>query len=306
MKQFTGRVLRAIESARASKPQASWSGDEIKRLKILWEQYGGRVHRIAREMGRTPGSIAGKSRILGLQFHGGRATVLKAGDKRLVGMATVHTHMVRRPDGAVLKSGDNQRKLGPRITKGIWKGLPLYSLTLEERATCSDSCPLLAACYGNNMGRSIRYRHGEALEASLYRELTALQHRHPRGFVVRLHILGDFYEPRYVHFWAACLERFPALQVFGYTAWQPDTEIGSVIARIRDRYWDRFAIRTSGAKEGPRTMVIDPHATCIPMRQERDHPIICPAQTGKTKNCGTCGLCWSAAAKDRPIAFLQH
>ena len=41
----------------------------------------------------------------------------------------------------ILKIGSNNDKLGGLIEKGIWAGLPIYSLTLEERKTCPTSCP---------------------------------------------------------------------------------------------------------------------------------------------------------------------
>jgi hypothetical protein len=271
--------------------------DRTEELERLWQEHGGGIKRIATAMGLTLGQISGRSRILGLQFHGGRARVLARDNQRAVEGQSVFRHRVVRPDLQVLKPGDNQRKLGSRVTKGDWRGMPIYSLTLEERATCPRSCKLWFSCYGNNMGMARRYQAGEALETRLFQELEMLQQRRPSGFVVRLHILGDFYSPAYVKFWAAAVTEFPALHIFGYTAWGPHTKIGRIIARVRDRHWERFAVRTSGASTGPRTVVVS---------RETPGTIMCPAQNGKTKNCGSCGLCWAPAIKDRPIAFLQH
>lgn len=197
----------------------------------------------------------------------------------------------------VLKSGMDQRKIGPVVTKGRWKGFRIFTLTLEERATCPPTCAQLASCYGNNMQWSSRYRHGDELQARLFLQLVRLQDRFPRGFVVRLHILGDFYSVTYVDFWALALDEFPALHVFGYTAHPANGMIGAKIAALRDKHWDRFAVRTSGAKEGPRTNVYASQAR-IPRGT-----IYCPVQRMKSRNCGTCALCW---ATDKPIAFLQH
>lgn len=97
------------------------------------------------------------------------------------------------------------------------------------------------------MQRASRQEHGPLLEATILAELNDLQRDHPNGFVVRLHVLGDFYSAEYVAMWRGALEEFPALRVFGYTAWTNDTEIGSEVARTRERHWDRFAVRTSGA-----------------------------------------------------------
>lgn len=236
---------------------------------------------------------------LGLQFHGGRAVSLAADHPAIVAGRSLFASNVVAPTLGVLKPGGWQRKLGTTVLKGKWKGMPIVSLTLEERATCPRACKLWFDCYGNNMGRALRYRPGYKLERAIIADLARLQERHAGGFVVRLHLLGDFYSVAYVDFWAACLEEFPALRVFGYTARQLDDVIGERVAALREYAWDRFAIRTSGADSGPRTLVID-----IP--EAAPDAIVCPAQTERTRNCSTCGLCWSEAAMHKPIAFLQH
>jgi len=201
-----------------------------------------------------------------------------------------------RATGRLLMTGHNQRKLGRMVEKGRWTGFPIYSLTLEERATCPRSCALWRDCYGNAMPRSIRHKAGDALLVGLYCELSEYQERFPHGFVVRLHILGDFYSLQYVEFWRLCLDAFPALHVFGYTA-RAD-EIGEGVRKLSTEKWDRFAIRSSGGGlEGV------PAARTIDTAAERGDAIICPAQTGRTDCCATCALCWSTT---KTIAFLKH
>jgi len=250
-------------------------------------------------MGRSRGSIAGQSMRMGLQFHGGRAVELKPSHRAIVEGRTLFPHQVRNPTLGVLKPGGNQRKLGGKVFKGAWRGMPIVSLTLEERATCPSSCLQWRNCYTNNMGRSVRYRHGYKLENAIIADLAKLQENHQNGFVVRLHLGGDFYSVAYVDFWADRLDEFPALRVFGYTARQIDDPIGERIAALRDYAWDRFAVRTSGAESGPRTIVVA-DATM------RGDSIVCPAQLSKTTNCGSCGLCWAPAAMRRTIAFVEH
>lgn len=175
--------------------------------------------------------------------------------------------------------------------------MPVYALTLEERATCPRSCAQWQGCYGNGMQRASRQEHGPLLEAAILVELDDLQQQHPNGFVVRLHVLGDFYSEEYVAMWRGALEEFPALRVFGYTAWPNDSLIGKAVAKTRNKHWDRFAVRTSGETTGPRSNVYD-LAAHVPKTE-----IICPAQLNKTKSCSTCALCWGTKA---PIAFLKH
>lgn len=283
-----------------------WNNERRRTLRLLWRKHKGKKLKIARLMGMTIGQIDGQSRKLGLQYHHGGKTWFKpvspTSDAAIYG-TTQHRSRVFAPDDNVLKDGDNDRKLGGRVTKGKWKGMPIVSLTLEERATCPRSCRMWRSCYGNSMARAKRYAHGLALELQIWRELHGLQRRYPGGFVVRLHVLGDMYSVGYVELWEAALDHFPALHVFGYTAWPTTTPIGRRVEDLREARWDRFAVRTSGAHTGPRTTVIS-RKRCAPAKS-----IICPAQwnpAGKNVHCGACGICWSDAARNASICFLKH
>lgn len=202
-------------------------------------------------------------------------------------------------EGTVLKSGQHSRKIGGRILKGRWAGLPVFTLTLEERATCPRSCAVWDKCYGNRTNWAHRLKHGPALEARLASELAELNRRHPGGFVVRLHQLGDFYSIPYVRRWARWLADFPALRVYGYTAWGPETEIGREVARLRDHEWSRFSVRTSGPHglKDAFSLVIGTHDP-VPA-----DAVVCPMQEHRTDCCATCGLCWQT--RDG-IAFREH
>jgi len=100
-----------------------------------------------------------------------------------------------------LKSGENNKKLGRIITKGKWAGFPIYSLTLEERATCPTSCKQWSICYGNTMPFALRMRWSSVMEKSVSKQLTLLQRKYPKGFVIRLHVLGDFLSEEYAQWW---------------------------------------------------------------------------------------------------------
>lgn len=218
---------------------------------------------------------------------------------------TIFPSSVTEPeDGtALLMSGANSRKLGDPVVKGPWKGFPIYSLTLEERATCPKTCHHWLTCYGNGMPFARRNRYGLDLHGRLDRELAALNRKHREGFVVRLHILGDFPTVEYVELWGRWLTAFKALHVFGYTAWRPETEVGAAVARLSGENWGRFAIRRSSAEPEPggaTTIWRKPEAPVVP------EGIVCPAQTGATECCGTCGLCWHPAAREKTIAFVAH
>lgn len=225
------------------------------------------------------------------QHPHGRPNTLAADHKAVVGAVSLFHSQVREPDDVIiLKSGEHQRKIGSHVTKGKWRGMPIFTLTLEERATCPSSCQHWRDCYGNNMHWSKRLKHGPLLEETLDREICELAREHPAGFVVRLHILGDFYSPQYVGLWGLFLDRHPNLHIFGYTAYERDSDIGKAMQILRNSFPERWWVRWSHRdKETPLST--------------GDSGIVCPAQTGATDCCGTCGLCWTV---NKPIKFLIH
>lgn len=201
--------------------------------------------------------------------------------------------------GAVLTPGINSAKLGPKVTKTSWRGMPIFYLTLEERATCPRACANWTTCYGNNMPFAKRIRPGLDLLVSLNRELGRLQKVYPSGFVVRLHMLGDFYSVDYVNQWGGWMRDFPALHVFGYTAHDQASPIGSIVAAFNWRWNTRWAVRFSGG-HGPMTaQTLDR----LPAKVDQPEGLVCPHQLGHVPTCGACGLCWTS---DRPILFVEH
>lgn len=213
---------------------------------------------------------------------------------------TIFPSRVFDPDevGRVLKDGHQSRKIGKFVTKGKLKGFPIFTLTLEERATCPRSCRAWSYCFGNHMQAAERITAGAPLEARLWEELSDLQALHPGGFLVRLHVLGDFYSESYARLWHEALEAYPALHIFGYTAREPQSEIGRLICEMIAVWPTRFHVRFSGWS-GPRN-----GALIVNSAAETKH-IVCPAQTDQTgeRCCANCTFCW---ATDKTIAFLKH
>lgn len=207
------------------------------------------------------------------------------------------TRIFAEETGRLLKSGHNSRKIGKEVTKGKWKGFPIYTLTLPERETCPRTCEHWASCYGNHMPWAQRIIPDQDFEAILWLELEGLDRKHPDGFVVRLHVLGDFYSRDYVRLWRHALDKFQALHVFGYTARHPYNDpIGTALRRMAAAKWGRFAIRFSG--------IGAPFFGAVTIEKgAASRHVVCPAQTGKTECCGTCGFCWQS---QRTIAFERH
>jgi hypothetical protein len=190
------------------------------------------------------------------------------------------------------------------VEKGRLKGLPMFSLTLEERKTCPRSCQQWNSCYGNNMpfANRIDHTHG-AFESRLTLEIKTLLTKYPQGILLRLHVLGDFFSVGYVNFWRKLRKQNPTLQIFGYTHRVPSSSIGKAIQKLNSEgAWIRWS-----DPERNRKQILTMGATVISADQQEDgrfkDGIVCPEQTGKTAGCATCGLCW---AVKKEILFLRH
>lgn len=208
---------------------------------------------------------------------------------------TIFLKTVKPPEEVkrMLQPASTNTKLGKgkgTITRGRWRGMPMYQLTLEERRTCPKTCDQWANCYGNNMYLANRLDHKAAsFYAALSAELAALAAKHPAGFVVRLHVLGDFFAKKYVDFWQRALRTYPCLHLFGYTHRMPEHKDGigrKVQALNKLGAWIRFSDRGGemSANVG-------------------GEGIQCPQQTGQTESCLTCGLCWQTK---KAIKFTNH
>ena len=201
-------------------------------------------------------------------------------------------------DKRVLIGGVNNAKTGPRILKGEWAGLPIYTLTLEERATCPTTCEHWRSCFGNGTPWGQRFQVGPALEEAIRRDVAELTTQHPEGIAIRLHVLGDFYSPAYVELWADLMRKHPTLRVFGFTRrWDDGDPIAEVLRELAQEQPERWRIRLSNAPPelGPSTVSVEYAAP--------SGAIVCPAQTHQTETCSTCALCWST---EKQIAFIQH
>lgn len=219
---------------------------------------------------------------------------------------TIFPSRVFEPDASesLLKDGCNASKIGGDVLVGWLKGARIYTLTLEERATCPRVCAHWQSCYGNSMPHARRWQHGPALMSQLEREIADLCQRHER-VLIRLHVLGDFWSAEYVNLWARALDRHANLFAFGFTAHKPGTVIGDYIAAVRGLHPDRFWMRHSDMTGPWGTFTVD-----FPTQQKRiGDAIVCPEQRDgmeggpRGRHCGNCGVCWSSAA---PIVFITH
>lgn len=204
-----------------------------------------------------------------------------------------------KQDARILKSGKHSRKIGSHVTKGPWRGMPIYTLTLEERDTCPTYCEHWRDCFGNKMHWSGRLRQGKDLEAHVSGHVRALAKQHATGFVVRLHVLGDFYNRRYANVWAGLIRSVPQLHVFGYTRFKRQSPQGVVVNFLNNNYPERWRVRWSerGGLMGTVT------TKDVTSRGKTPQGIVCPAQTNDASCCGACALCWNS---EQPIVFIEH
>lgn len=209
----------------------------------------------------------------------------------------------------VLKSAKSNTKLsnrqGNHIVKGpgFFRGKPLYSLTLEERKTCPNTCQQWAICYGNRMPFARRYEPGPALESAIADDVAYLHTRHPLGVIFRLHILGDFYSEEYVNSWIDLLEKYPHNGIYGYTHHPFGSPVGDAVVDLVARFKGRVSILRSD-----KSSVKDPLPGAFTVavtdpRIEAKTILVCPEQMGQTPSCLTCGLCFSGKTS---IHFLRH
>ena len=175
--------------------------------------------------------------------------------------------------------------------------MTMYSLTLEERATCPTECEQWDNCYGDNMPFAHRFDHTDPNYISyLEVQLRALNEKHTNGFVVRLHVLGDFYDGQYIVQWQLWLAQYENLRVFGYTHLPFNSQLGNMVNNVNRIYPQRFRIRFSDDKNTN-------FSAHVGVGTDMTLGIMCPEQNGKTDSCATCGYCWSS---DEPVTFLEH
>jgi len=204
----------------------------------------------------------------------------------------------------VSASGENGMRRAPHVSsiiqKGIWKGMRIYVLTLEEKKDCPETCPLLVGCYGESMPFAKRNNtQADDFEYFLWNDLVLLQLKHPEGFVVRLHELGDFYSVDYIQFWAQALLEFPALRVFGYS--HCADERADLLDRMHIMFGGREGRWNIYNSDDSKADSIRPSANVS--SKEVDGFIDCPEQTKKTASCSTCGLCMAGV---KNIRFIPH
>ena len=207
-------------------------------------------------------------------------------------------------DLLALKKGSSNKKLGFNVTAKKWTGKRLYSLTLVERETCPTTCHHWIDCYGNNMPFAHRFST-IGLTDKLDKEIEMLMEKHKKGIVIRLHVLGDFYSESYVRFWKEQLEKHPLLCLFGYTA-RKDDNIAHAIWRMN--HPDRCVIRHSGNKDYDGKLFATQKAFKENWSYAADESFEgksfdCPEQTGKIKDCASCGLCWMTT---KTVRFATH
>lgn len=198
---------------------------------------------------------------------------------------------------SVIKKSVN-KKLGKKVLKGNFKNYLMYTLTLIERETCSPNCEHNNDCYGNNMYQAIRFKVNHNFMIRLEQDLKkiAMLPINKHGFLLRLHVLGDFESIEYVKFWDRMLREIPNLYIYGYTRSYDGkfVEVGKEILKMNKIFKERFRIRFSN------NLTKEYSANSADITSKG---ITCLAQLKASVSCSTCTLCWTS---NKPIRFLTH
>lgn len=211
-------------------------------------------------------------------------------------------------DEEIFKDGANNSKIGGDVLVGRLRGAKIFTLALEERATCPRSCHMWTKCMGNACHLTRRWKDTPALREAIARDLDAMCAQHEK-VLIRLHVLGDFVDGAYLGLWEDALDRNDNLNVFGFTAHRPDSDMGRAIAMVRGDFGMRFAIRHSGTEGQWGCTTID-HPTEAPhIDRGSSRGIVCPEQRSAMGDirdevhCGSCGICWKSQSE---IVFIEH
>lgn len=242
-----------------------------------------------------------------------RARKVKGPSKTQVAVSKglpVYMNRVTSPEGEpdhlnILKRGDNNVKLGYKVTAKVFNGWVILTLTLPERLTCPEDCIHWIDCYGNNMHLAKRYAIDGltarlAVDIKKWTDYATGKGKRPKGVLVRLHVLGDFYSKEYVEFWQGQLSTYQNLAVFGYTARSLTIkpEIILAIWEMNSIHGQRSMIRMSRNEVSEDSILYAASAD-----QYDGKGFICPVQTGKLDSCADCGLCWYAP---NTVIFQTH
>ena len=219
--------------------------------------------------------------------------ILKPNNPALQHAVTIHPKSRRSPvETSIVKAVTSNAKLGKGsnvISKGKWAGMPMFQTSLEERKTCPSTCKQWASCFGNNMAFAHRIDHTHPkFLPKLADEIDILAKTYRHGFVIRPHVLGDYYSPEYAAFWIDQTALHQNLYIFGYTHHQRNSIIGRMVTEWNKnpRVWVRFSDQGGD-------MSANVEGEGFP----------CPEQTGQTESCLTCGACWSTV---KAVSFKAH
>ena len=146
-----------------------------------------------------------------------------------------------------------------------------------------------------------RFKQGKDLEERIEKEISELNQN--KNYLIRLHILGDFYSIEYVNLWLRLLDQYLNIAIYGYTGISPNSNIGKVIAFGNQKHLatnsKRFNIRYSN-----RPNILFSANSLDVQKPQKGKAIICPQQTGQSKGCADCALCWDT--EKVAIIFKTH
>jgi len=196
-------------------------------------------------------------------------------------------------------------KLGPTIYH--------FDLPAGPQASCPGASAYCASiCYarhGHYLFGSVQAKYAANLAAmragTLEPQLAAELDNLAAGTVIRLHTSGDFPTVAYVRVWARLAVSHPSLTFYGYTrSWNVRRLLPALEVL---RQLPNVTLWASTDPTMPAPPANWPTTQIVPTFADAPGIAHCPEQTGKRKNCASCGLCWNANLRPTSkLAFKLH
>ena len=205
----------------------------------------------------------------------------------------------------IVQLADAYGKLGDKVKKakanGRQKDLRIATFSLEEGRTCDPHCGLKKVCFAGKMSQQKRILY-EGLKTD---RLVSQAMGNAGRLHYRINTIGDFPTQSFLEAVFATIA-VTGSTAFGYTHWQPEHSLGKMVRDLSDWHWDFFSVRTS-YEHGSRKPLSERGAVVLqefhPKLLKEHNAIPCPEETGRARNCGECGACWTTR---RNIAFKFH
>ena len=174
--------------------------------------------------------------------------------------------------------------------------LPSFSLPVLETCPgktefCSRLCYGLSGRFARQRMREIYQNNLQASKQAAFVDRMVSEILKTEARVFRLHVVGDFYNAKYVEKWIEIVNRLPGIKFFGSTRSWRVLRLRDAVERFRDlpNVYLRASIDFSHLDRPPCSWGV------WTIEGEGDP---CPHDYGLVENCITCMKCWQTKDTD--------